>query len=106
MKPCYKYGNPSRECPDKPSEDCHYLSLGGDWKTCANGGVAVDKAVCAGAIRGFRFRVAELEAEKISDRQRENDLRNAVNAACICGGMGPCDPGVCPACMVWHYLQN
>jgi hypothetical protein len=32
------------------------------------------------------------------------DLRDAVNASCTCGGKGPRDPGVCPACMVWHRL--
>lgn len=34
----------------------------------------------------------------------ENEIREACNASCACGGMGPNDPGVCPACMVWHQL--
>ncbi len=33
-------------------------------------------------------------------------LRRAVNACCTCGGMGPADPGVCPACRVWHRLSQ
>ena len=33
-----------------------------------------------------------------------SDLRDAVNAACTCGGGGP-DDG-CPACKVWHRMQN
>lgn len=33
------------------------------------------------------------------------DLRAAVNAACTCGGSGPDDPNVCPACEVWHALK-
>lgn len=31
-------------------------------------------------------------------------LRRAVNAACTCGGAGPGDG--CPACEVWHYVQD
>jgi len=37
-------------------------------------------------------------------RFSENELRNAVNEYCTCGGKGPEDPDACPACMVWHYL--
>ena len=33
-------------------------------------------------------------------------LRRSVNAACTCGGMGPADEGVCPACMVWHGMAE
>lgn len=31
-------------------------------------------------------------------------LMIAVNNQCTCGGRGPKDKGVCPACMVWHQL--
>ena len=36
----------------------------------------------------------------------QDALRRAVNACCTCGGMGPDDPGVCPACRVWHLLAT
>ena len=35
-----------------------------------------------------------------------DDLRNAVNEACTCGGNGPDDPNACPACAVWHALKG
>lgn len=35
----------------------------------------------------------------------EEEIRNAVNNACTCGGLGPNDPDACPACMVWHELK-
>jgi hypothetical protein len=35
-----------------------------------------------------------------------DNLRAAVNASCACGGMGPNDPGMCPACMVWHRMKS
>ena len=34
----------------------------------------------------------------------EFSIEQAVNASCTCGGKGPEDPKVCPACMVWHRL--
>ena len=33
-------------------------------------------------------------------------LREAVNSACTCGGHGPKDRECCPACHVWHNLQS
>jgi hypothetical protein len=36
----------------------------------------------------------------------EYTLRNAVNASCTCGGRGPTDPEVCPACMTWHRARG
>lgn len=33
-----------------------------------------------------------------------HEVENAVNLACSCGGHGPNDPEVCPACVVWHEL--
>lgn len=33
-------------------------------------------------------------------------LVEAVNLSCTCGGRGPHDDGVCPACMVWHRLRS
>ena len=32
-------------------------------------------------------------------------LNIAVNKHCTCGGMGPNDLGVCPACKIWHELK-
>lgn len=32
------------------------------------------------------------------------DVNYAVTDACTCGGKGETDPGVCPACKVWHLL--
>ena len=29
-------------------------------------------------------------------------FQDAINATCSCGGKGPDDDGVCPACQVWH----
>lgn len=29
----------------------------------------------------------------------------ATEANCTCGGMGPNDPGVCPACVIYHRLK-
>ena len=38
-----------------------------------------------------------------ADTQRHAEaVRAAVNASCTCGGRGPEDEGVCPACRVWH----
>ena len=46
-----------------------------------------------------------------SNRQKEynqkitkEQLRRAVNACCTCGGGDP--NGGCPACQVWHLLNN
>ena len=36
----------------------------------------------------------------------ERMVSMAVNEECSCGGRGPDDPGVCPACMVYHHLFN
>jgi hypothetical protein len=33
-------------------------------------------------------------------------LERVVNMACSCGGKGPNDDGVCPACMVWHLFNR
>ena len=33
----------------------------------------------------------------------KEELRNAVNENCSCGGRGPGE-GECPACAVWHQL--
>ena len=38
------------------------------------------------------------------DDPRFDELRKAVNVSCTCGGKGPNDDGVCPACMVWHEM--
>jgi hypothetical protein len=42
-------------------------------------------------------------------QQEERDrwhraVHRIVNESCGCGGCGPNDPEVCPACMVWHRL--
>ena len=81
MKPCYRYGNPPRECSDGriSSANCYYLRVGGDWETCRDGGAAVDRAETSGTLRGLRFRVAELEAEN-------GRVRAAVSA--LTGYMG------------------
>jgi hypothetical protein len=56
-----------------------------------------------------------LAAEKPGERDPLTDfsatfaasaLRDAVNNSCTCGGMGPNDPGVCGACLVWHRLRR
>jgi len=35
-----------------------------------------------------------------------DDMRRAVNAVCTCGGKGPQDEVICPACAVWHLLKR
>lgn len=39
-------------------------------------------------------------------RPWELDFADAVNASCTCGGKGPGDEGVCPACAVYHRVRN
>lgn len=34
------------------------------------------------------------------------EIREACNDACTCGGRGPNDPLMCPACQVWHELKE
>jgi len=47
------------------------------------------------------------QAESVGTAKRYGKIiREAVNASCSCGGKGPEDPGVCPACMVWHRLHK
>ena len=33
-------------------------------------------------------------------------IEEATMEACSCGGMGPLDPGVCPACVIYHRLKG
>jgi len=35
-----------------------------------------------------------------------DDVRRAVNVVCSCGGKGPQDEGICPACLVWHLVRR
>ena len=48
---------------------------------------------------------APLLAAPAAQGQYMEQLRVAVNDACSCGGKGPQDDGVCPACMVWHRMK-
>lgn len=36
----------------------------------------------------------------------EAEVGEAVTWSCSCGGKGPDDKGVCPACMMWHRLVH
>jgi len=42
----------------------------------------------------------------IDPRALARAITDAVNSACTCGGRGPHDPGVCPACEVYHALRE
>jgi hypothetical protein len=33
-------------------------------------------------------------------------LSQAANEQCTCGGMGPDDPGACPACLYYHRVRE
>lgn len=50
------------------------------------------------AVEVFQLRI-DLKWSKT-----RNEINDAVNASCTCGGRGPQDEGVCPACQVWHRL--
>ena len=42
--------------------------------------------------------------DKTTDKLFMEYLRRAVNASCTCGGAGPGDG--CPACEVWHKMNE
>jgi len=54
--------------------------------------------------------LAEVFAETLMVFTRGGMTKSALNEAvrecCTCGGKGPRDEGVCPACEVWHLMTG
>jgi len=47
------------------------------------------------------------DAAVAKERERvARALSTAANEACSCGGMGPHDPGACPACLFYHRVEH
>jgi hypothetical protein len=65
---------------------------------------AVEKA--EDAIRSLAKEEQETHDPDAQPRYSEIQLQLAMESQCTCGGMGPEDPGVCSACMVWHDLHG
>ena len=50
-------------------------------------------------VKALIARVRRAESSRTEDQ-----IREAVNECCTCGGSGPSSDG-CPACEVWHELE-
>ncbi len=42
--------------------------------------------------------------DELNELYTLEEIREAVNNQCTCGGGGPEDEHTCPACQVWHEL--
>ena len=62
--------------------------------------VAQDKLLAS-----HRAVLRDRERVESSRKARLAAIRDAVDATCSCGGLGPDDDGVCDACKVWHRFS-
>jgi len=49
---------------------------------------------------------ADYRKQFLAPRYSDMDLTRAVNACCTCGGGGPGEKHTCPACEVYHVLNQ
>lgn len=77
----------------------------------ASGAANVGQSIEAGDVRSSLSEFCPVTTEPVTFHGPQfgisrDDLRNAVNASCSCGGKPDTDAAVCPACMVWHRLTR
>ena len=58
-----------------------------------------------GIHKGDTCAYTKLSISRAVHDELRRRLNIAANNHCSCGGKGPKDKGVCPACLVWHELK-
>jgi hypothetical protein len=100
--------------PDVPNDCADWEQAEPDWRARAE---KAEKDCQAQAERATDYRsIADAALARAENARAEltecrrtcallrHTILRTLTRRCTCDGAGPSDPGVCPACLVWHDL--